>query len=185
MRFHFGWKSHFGVKSALYLCSHELRWNETHNGMDFISVILTEMKFQTCMRFSFKQNLRETKWISANSLDIAFNAHVRFKLIWVWISYGHFDRNEIPFRVINKHANTTRKEMPTHFHPNIGSFWNAAEMKLHVNRTCFHASLKSQTGMSSFRLSCERTLTSPAKSIFPLILSPMKFTENSKTISTY
>ena len=31
-------------------------------------------------------------------------------------------------------------------------------MKLHVNRTCFHAGLKSQTGMSSFRLSCERTL---------------------------
>ena len=32
-------------------------------------------------------------------------------------------------------------------------------MKLHLNRTCFHASLKSQTGMSSFCLSCERTLT--------------------------
>ena len=31
-------------------------------------------------------------------------------------------------------------------------------MKLHVNRTCFHAGLKSQTGVSSFRLSCERTL---------------------------
>ena len=32
-------------------------------------------------------------------------------------------------------------------------------MKLHVNKTCFHAGLKSQTGMSSFRLSCERTLS--------------------------
>ena len=31
-------------------------------------------------------------------------------------------------------------------------------MKLHVNRTCFHAGLKSQTDMSSFRLSCEHTL---------------------------
>ena len=31
-------------------------------------------------------------------------------------------------------------------------------MKYHVNRTCFHAGLKSHTGMSSFRLSCERTL---------------------------
>ena len=31
-------------------------------------------------------------------------------------------------------------------------------MKLHVNRTCFQAGLKSQTGMSSFCLSCERTL---------------------------
>ena len=40
-----------------------------------------------------------------------------------------------------------------------GSFWNAAEMKLHVNGICFHAGLKSQTSMSSFRLSCERTLS--------------------------
>ena len=31
--------------------------------------------------------------------------------------------------------------------------------ELHVNRTCFHAGLKSQTGMSSFRLSCERSLS--------------------------
>ena len=49
--------------------------------------------------------------------------------------------------------------MPTHVHQNIGFFWNAAKMKLHVNRTCFHASLKSQTGLSSFRLPCERTLS--------------------------
>ena len=70
---------------------------------------------------------------------------------------GHFDRNEISFRVIEYHVNTTWNEMPTHVHQTIGSFWNAAEMKLHVNRTCFHAGLKSQTGMSSFRLSCERT----------------------------
>ena len=33
------------------------------------------------------------------------------------------------------------------------------EMKFHVNRTCFHVGLKSQTGMSSFRLSCECTLS--------------------------
>ena len=36
--------------------------------------------------------------------------------------------------------------MRTHVHQNIGSFWNTAEMKLHVNMTCFHAGLKSQTG---------------------------------------
>ena len=60
--------------------------------------------------------------------------------------------------MIKYHVNTTRKEMPIHVHQNIGSFWNAAEMKLHVNRTCFHAGLKFQTGMSSFWLSCERTL---------------------------
>ena len=61
MRFHLGWKSHFGVQSALFLHSHELRRNETQNGMDFILVILTEMKFQTGMRFSCKHNLPETK----------------------------------------------------------------------------------------------------------------------------
>ena len=80
MRFHFGWKFHFGVQSALYLRSHELRRNETQNGMDFISVILTEMKFQTGMRFLCEHNLYQTKWISAGSLDVAFNAHVRLKL---------------------------------------------------------------------------------------------------------
>ena len=132
MRFHLGWKSHFGVESALYLCSHELRRNETQN----------EIKFQTGMRFSnfhvrgclcdnctpnflsllifywrivlrrvtarwwrqsgknqvstnqnsrnrwclivrhtvCEHNLPKTKWISADSLDVAFNAHVRLKL---------------------------------------------------------------------------------------------------------
>ena len=50
-------------------------------------------------------------------------------------------------------------EMPTHVHQDIGSFWNAAEMKRHVNRTCFYAGLRSQTGLSSFRLSWERTLS--------------------------
>ena len=153
MRFHFGWKAHFGVQSALYMCSHELRWNETQNDMDFISVILTEMKFQTGMRFSCEHNLPEKKWISADSLDIAFDAHVRLKLNGFHI--GHFDKNEISFRVIKYHVNTTRNEMLTHVHQNIGSFWNAAEMKLHVNRTCFHTGLKSQTSMSSFCLLCE------------------------------
>ena len=37
-RFHFGWKSRFGVQSTLYLCSHELRRNETQNGIDFCSI---------------------------------------------------------------------------------------------------------------------------------------------------
>ena len=61
MRFHFGWESHFGVQSALYLCSHELKRNETQNGMDFISDILIEMKFQTGMRLSCEYNLPKTK----------------------------------------------------------------------------------------------------------------------------
>ena len=78
MRFHSGWKSHFGVQSALYLRSHELRRNETQTGMDFISVILTKMKFQMGMGFSCEQNLPEAKGISADLLDIAFNRHMRF-----------------------------------------------------------------------------------------------------------
>ena len=41
---------------------------------------------------------------------------------------------------------------------NIGSFRNTAEMKRHVNRSCFYAGLKSQAGMSSFHPSYERTL---------------------------
>ena len=117
-------KFHFGVQSALYLCSHELRRNETQNCMDFISVILTEMKFQTSMRFLSEHNLPQTKWISADSLHVAFNAHVRLKL------NAGMDFISVILR----------------------------EMKFHVNRTCFHAGLKSQTGTSSFRLSCERTL---------------------------
>ena len=32
-------------------------------------------------------------------------------------------------------------------------------MKLHVNRTCFHAGMKSQTGMSSFTLSFKLNIT--------------------------
>ena len=38
-------KSQLDAQSAIYFCSHELRRNETHTGMDYISVILTKMKF--------------------------------------------------------------------------------------------------------------------------------------------
>ena len=55
--------------------------------------------------------------------------------------------------------------MPTYVHQNIGLFSNAAEMKRHVNRTCLLTGFKSQTGMSSFRLSCERTLSFVTMSI--------------------
>ena len=57
----------------------------------------------------------------------------------VWISYWSFWQKLISIREIKYHVNTTRNEVvPTHVHQNIGSFWNSAEMKLHVNRTCFH-----------------------------------------------
>ena len=153
MILHFSWKSHFCVQSALYLYSYELRRNETQNGMDFISVILTEVKFQAGMRFSCEYNLPETKWISAGSLDVAFNAHVRLKL-----STGMVFVSVILTDMKFHHVNNTRNEMPSHVHQNIGSFWNVVEMKLHVNKTYFHAGLKSQTGKSSFCLSCEPTL---------------------------
>ena len=45
IRFHFGWKPHFGIQSTLYTYSHALRRNETQNSMDFILVTLAEMKF--------------------------------------------------------------------------------------------------------------------------------------------
>ena len=48
--------------------------------MDFITIILTEMKFQTGMRFSCEQNLPETELISVDSFNVTFNAHVRLKL---------------------------------------------------------------------------------------------------------
>ena len=57
------------------------------------------------------------------------------------------------------HVNTSRNEMPRDVHQNIAPFWNAAEMTLQVKRTCFRAGLKCQTGKSSFRLSCQHTLS--------------------------
>ena len=57
----FRFKISVSVQSTFYLCSHELRRNETQNGMDLISVILTDMKFQTDMRFSCEHNLPETE----------------------------------------------------------------------------------------------------------------------------
>ena len=77
-------------QSPLYLCSQKLRQNKTQTGMDFMSVILTEMKFQTGMRFSCEHNLPEVKLISADLLDIGFNARVRFKLIVGVISLRSF-----------------------------------------------------------------------------------------------
>ena len=69
-----------------------MKWNSKRYGfyMDFISFILTKMKFQTGMRFSCEHNLLETKWISADSLDAVSNTHVRLKLMPVWISYRSF-----------------------------------------------------------------------------------------------
>ena len=156
MRFHFGWKSNFGVQSALYLCSHKLRRNETQNSMDFISIILTKMKFRTGMRFLCEQNLPETKWISTKSLDITFNAHMCLNAI-AGMDFISVILTEMNFISGDKISCKHYREW--NVYQNIGSFWNAAEMKLHVNRTCFHTGLKFQAGLISFRFSCEPTLT--------------------------
>ena len=156
MTFLFSWKSHFGGQSTLYLRSHELRRNETQNGMDFILVILTEIKFETSMRFSCEQNLPKAKYVQTRWI-LRLMCICVWNSLRVWISYWSFwqkwnfiSDDKISFKPWN--------EMPTHVHQNIGSFWHAAEMKCHVNRTCFYTGLKSQTGMSSVRLSCECTL---------------------------
>ena len=125
--------------------------------MNFMSIILT----QTGMRFSCEHNLPEMKWISADSLDVAFKCACAFvSHCGYGFHIGQFERNEISFRVIKYHVNSTRNEMHTHVYQVIGLFWNSAETKLHVNITFFHTGLKSQTGMSSFHVSCT-TLQSP------------------------
>ena len=40
-------KSHIAFLSSLSKCLHALKWYEIHIGVDFISVILTELKFNT------------------------------------------------------------------------------------------------------------------------------------------
>ena len=76
------------VCSLLVSTWNEGKWNES--GMDFILVILTEMKFQAGMRFSSEKKLPKTKWISADSLDIVLNAHVRLNILASVISSYSF-----------------------------------------------------------------------------------------------
>ena len=102
-----------------------------------------------------RNELAQTRWI------LRLITHVRLKLN-AGMDFIPAILTEMKFHfgwILKYHVNTNRNEMPTHVHQNIGSFWNAVEMKLHVNRTCFHAGLKTQTGMGSFCLSCERTLS--------------------------
>ena len=61
--------------------------------------------------------------VTADSLDVVFNAHVHLKLnagidfISVILTEMKFS-----FRGIKYHVNTTQNEMPTHVHQNIRSF---------------------------------------------------------------
>ena len=201
------------------------------------------------LKWNFKPiwdfHVNKTKWISADSLDVAINVHVRLKLraslhdtqselkpVWnlkpVWkvvpftwqftwrFHCGNFLNNNKTllhmckwYLLINAHARALvsnfNDSAQLYFaagiyclHGKLAAiwnfilvtkwnlhrsefepFWNAAnKMKLHVNRTCFHAGLKSQTGMSSFHPLCERILSLlvfPSVKNSSLFLSPFSY----------
>ena len=102
------------------------------------------------------------------------------KLKTVWISYRsfwqkwHFISGD---KILCKH----RPKWNAYTCPSkYGSLWNAAKIKYHVNRTCVQAS----SGMSSFRLSCGRTVrrifmrrlfTGTARQLFSLKIPSQTF----------
>ena len=88
------------------------------------------MKFQIGMRFSCEKNLPEAKWISVNSLDIAFNEHVRLKLIAVILT-------EMKFAYA----------CPSKYQVVLKCRWNETSCQ----QNFFHTGLKSQSGISSFQ----------------------------------
>ena len=116
----------------------EAKWNSNQYGFQIRHFDRNEIsnRYEIFMWTKFtrsEMNKRKTRWILRltrmcvwNSLPVLFHC-------------GHFDRNEIWFQVKKYHVDTTRSETPAHVHQNIKSFWNAAEMKRHVNRTRFHA----------------------------------------------
>ena len=94
------------VSSLLIFTWIEAKWNSNRYG--FHIGYFGRNEISNRHEISCEQNLREMKWLSANSLDIAFNVHVRFKLIRVWISYRSF-RQEWNFISGYK---TSRKHYP-------------------------------------------------------------------------
>ena len=136
------------------LCSHELRQNETQASMDFISIILTKMKFQTGMKFSYEQNLPRMKRISTDSLVVAFNEHVGLKLIagvislWLFWKKWNFISND---KISCKHYPKWNAYIcPT-------KYWvvlKCSQNEMSCEENLFSCRFESQTGMSSFQLSC-------------------------------
>ena len=57
----------------------EVKWNSDQNG--FLINNFDRNEISNWHKILCEHNLPEAKWISANALDIAFNAHVRLKLI--------------------------------------------------------------------------------------------------------
>ena len=97
------------------------------------------------MRSKMNSNLYEISFWLKISLRCSICSLLVFTWIevkWNWKQYGfhisHFDRNEISVRLIKYQVNTTQSEMPIHAHQNIGSFWSAVEMKLHMNNLFSH-----------------------------------------------
>ena len=117
--------------------------------------------FKPAWDFHVKK-LPKAKWISADSLDIAINAHVRLKLIASVISLRSFWQKKkfiLADKISYKHyPKWNAYACPSKYWKKYWVKWNSAKMKFRVNRACFHSSLKSQAGMSSFHLLCECTL---------------------------
>ena len=116
--------------------------------IDFISVILTEIKFQTGMRFSCEQYLTEAKWISAASSYITFNTHMCSKLIAgslrsFWQKWNFISGDKISCKLYPK---WNAYACPS-------KYWvvfKCSLLKCHMNRTCFHASLNLKTVWAHF-----------------------------------
>ena len=74
----------FRLKTSLRCAAISLfvfTWIEAKWNSDFLSIILDRNEISNWHKILCEHNLPEAKWISANALDIAFNAHVRLKLI--------------------------------------------------------------------------------------------------------
>ena len=177
--------------SSLRVLSHERR-SELKPVWDFIKVEnLTSVfsQLSSCIHMNWSEMKLKTVWILYWSFWPKWNfkpawdfhvniiypkrnkqAQTRWMLrlmrmcVWnsmpEWISYRSFWQK---WNLISGNKILCKHYPKWNVHQNIGSFWNAAEIKLHVNRTCFLVGFKSQTGMSSFRLSCERTLKALAQ----------------------
>ena len=57
LKFHISCKSHFDSLSVLGKCSHELGRSEFNSGLNFILIILTEVKFPTAVSFLCKHQI--------------------------------------------------------------------------------------------------------------------------------
>ena len=66
------------VSSLLVFTWAEAKWNSKRYGLHIGH--FDQNEFQTGIRFSCEHNLPKAKWISADSLDVAINAHVRLKV---------------------------------------------------------------------------------------------------------